>query len=105
MQTMPLIDAFIDLRCFLMIAHHIPGRLRLKASMKVAASGHTLDGKAIEAFLLSVPGVQSVRLNKMSGSAVITYDKGRIEPDYWRFLLTGEDQTVRDALEDQFISS
>lgn len=98
MRQANLIDAFIDLRQSVKIAHHIPGRLRLRASLSASMKGHKLDAKAIEQMLLSLPGVQSVRLNKMSGSSIISYDTSQVAPDFWTFILKGDDEAVSEKL-------
>lgn len=102
MRHADLIDAFIDLRPCLKIAHHIPGRLRLRASLSASLKGHKLDAKAIEQMLLALPGVDSVRLNKLSGSAVIAYNAKQLAPDFWDLILNGEPDLVIEKLKSLF---
>jgi|SRR5579871_254914 len=52
-------------------AHHIPGRLRIRsASIKHNAA----RAAALQQWLQSVPGVHSVQMNLLTGSALIYYN-------------------------------
>lgn len=105
MQQDTLIDLFIDLRQCLKIAHHIPGRLRLRASLSAATKNFQVSPDAIEKLLTSLDGVKDVRLNKLAGSATISYDRKKLHPDFWPALLTDDPDIVRTRLQDHFETS
>lgn len=75
----------------LQIAHHIPGRVRLK----LGAGG--TDGTAVGlgdigrllAALEASPGIGSVSFNPLARSGVITYDPAVIAPAVWQDLTGG----------------
>lgn len=105
MQQDNLIDLFIDLRQCLKIAHHIPGRLRLRASLSAATKNLQISPDAIVALLTSLDGVKDVRLNKLAGSATISYDQKKLPPDFWPALLADDPETVRAGLQKHFESA
>lgn len=60
------------------LVHHHPGRLRLRASAFVGAS----DALArVQARLDAMPGIASVEHNPKTGSLLIHYEPGLVEPD------------------------
>lgn len=81
-----------DLCRFLSIAHHIPGRIRIRLDRSAfsSAAGFSLD--LLETFLDSLErleGIEEVRLNAPALSCTIVYDQLRIESDAWDALLEG----------------
>lgn len=94
-----LIEAYFALRPYLSIAHHIPGRLRLRVSPKVLASGIRIDLAAAEALLRSMKGVVDLRVNKTAGSVVIEYRPYELVPEVWEQLLVGEPAAVAAELD------
>jgi hypothetical protein len=66
------------------IAHHIPGRIRLK----VLPSGIKMALQTdIQDVVQSVPGIRNVRVNPLSRSVVIEYDAARFPSDLWESIL------------------
>ncbi|QCQ22593.1 hypothetical protein [Desulfoglaeba alkanexedens] len=65
------------------IAHHIPGRIRLKISLEGVK---TLNGKMDAHDPLRVPGILSTRINRFARSIVIDYEEKRIPYDLWERL-------------------
>lgn len=64
--------------------HHIPGRLRVKHAgfkSEPAAMGE------VASCLEAVPGVDKVSLNPVTGSLVVLYDCGELEPEVLEGLL------------------
>jgi hypothetical protein len=62
----------------LQLVHHHPGRLRVRA--------HALEGAServtkVTARLDSLPGIIKLDHNKVTGSLLVTYEPGMIEPD------------------------
>lgn len=75
----------------LRIAHHIPGRVRLKLD---PASGGALasvlgDVTALHRALSGSPGIHSVSVNALALSCTIEYDPGRIPSSAWADVLNG----------------
>lgn len=78
----------------LRVAHHIPGRIRLKLS-----AGHSLDDSGLKLLgayadllvkvLGRVAGIRSVRLNPLARSCVLEYDPQVLSYEGWTDLLAG----------------
>lgn len=84
----------------LTIAHHIPGRVRLKLATQ---DGMTVDQAISDARQFGqgidrVPGIRSVSLNLLARSCVVEYDPGHIPPAAWQDLVTGRTSPAADSL-------
>ncbi|PIE68763.1 MAG: hypothetical protein CSA21_05715 [Deltaproteobacteria bacterium] len=95
-------DVFVALRQGLTVVHHIPGRIRVKLTMKVAARSD------VQQFLeeyRDLPGIGEVRVNRMARSAAITYDRDLIPPRELEELLTCGDgaraRAILDAIKER----
>lgn len=67
------------------IAHHIPGRVRLKFSPMVVQELKKVDPKRIaEKF----PGILNLRVNQLALTTVVEYDPEIIEPEIWEDLVS-----------------
>jgi len=73
----------------LSIAHHIPGRIRLKmsGSFPVERLG---EAKRFRGALGGVAGIKSIGLNALARSCTIEYDARAIPPAAWSGFLAGE---------------
>ena len=101
-MTAPAFDpaAMRRLTALLRIAHHIPGRVRLK--LNVAAAGEMTEiiavaknfGRSFE----NAPGIRSVSVNPAALSCVVEYDPGRIPPAEWEALIKGAPSMVAELL-------
>jgi len=71
------------------IAHHIPGRIRLKMSGSLP---HELiaEAKRFGQALGAVEGIRSIGLNALARSCTIEYDARAIPPLAWSGFLSGE---------------
>ncbi len=78
-----VITLLIDLAAHAQIAHHIPGRIRLK----IKPSGIPLAMKLDPQDLGFFTGVRSVRSNTAARSVVIDYDEQKIPFSLWEKLL------------------
>ncbi len=78
-----LVDTFLDHIKYFSIAHHIPGRIRVKASLLQAAHLVGVNTDGLEELVDDFPGITSYRLNKKGLSAVIEYDQKLLPPDLW----------------------
>jgi hypothetical protein len=95
------IELLLAMRRHLHVAHHIPGRLRLRADAGLLELAHRWQGPRIglaEAIAV-IEGVRDVRINAAAATAVIDYEPASLPPDTWRRLLDGSDDAVLEILE------
>lgn len=76
--------------------HHIPGRLRVRTTALKHDAAHRLEFRE---WLESVPGVTSVEMNAVTGSALIHYDVRIADGDGLMTLLCDEGWVPAAALE------
>ncbi|MDR3212965.1 MAG: cation transporter [Azoarcus sp.] len=82
------------------IAHHIPGRIRLKLNADVEdlrRIGHA-GIKRLDDALDAVPGVRRVHLNKLARSIIVEYDNRAIPDRAWPDLLANRFSPEATAL-------
>lgn len=97
-------SASLDLLPFaaacLAVAHHIPGRIRLKLALSAEKSiGAMLENvKALGDALDKSPAIRSVNLNLLAKSCTIEYDPERIAPGAWQDLVSGVKSPAVEAL-------
>lgn len=72
----------LKLRRWVMIGHHIPGRIRLKYKLGLVAQFATMKTNDIEQTLASIPAFKNYTLNSATGSIVIEYDPQIIKPQW-----------------------
>lgn len=95
-------SSLLTFAAHLSVAHHIPGRIRLK----LAASAGTAPKEAVEEAMrfsrtvTEVPGIRSVSLNPLARSCVVEYDPARIPPRAWQDLIDGAVSDASAALLD-----
>jgi hypothetical protein len=65
------------------IAHHIPGRIRLKILVSGVNMARDLD---FDAIARQIPGLLNAKAKVLSRSVVIDYDPRRLPPDLWEEL-------------------
>jgi len=94
------LDHFLSLRCHLQIAHHIPGRIRLRVAPSVFRALGSIDSSLLQRLPRSIDGVGEVRVNKAAGSAVISYAVDRLDPGLWERLIHGETGEVLALLKE-----
>ncbi|NVK18486.1 MAG: hypothetical protein HWE30_07330 [Methylocystaceae bacterium] len=85
-------------RHFLSGPSHVPGRLRLKCSLKAVKHLDKSLLSNLRVTLLDVKGVKDVRVNTAALSAIIEYDKTVIPPSVWTDFLGGDDNQADRAL-------
>lgn len=72
------------------IAHHIPGRIRLKLNHTDAGVKHVAAyAKRFDDIWQDIPGIRSAKLNLMARSCTVEYDKNLIPFHAWQDLLEG----------------
>ncbi len=73
----------LDIIPHLEVAHHIPGRIRLRISSSGIESLRSVD---LASHVDQVPGILSVRVNPLALSAIVEYDPERLDPGLWEDL-------------------
>ena len=102
MTDLPDLTALLALRHGISIAHHVPGRIRLRLAptlwdsarslgLDIATAGIWLRSAALPV----VAGVTATRLNAAAASLVIEYDPRQLDPSWWETLVLGvDDETL-----------
>lgn len=92
------LQPFLTLRRHLRIAHHIPGRIRLRAGPGIVKELGAVDGKALERVLGALDGIRDFRANPQAGSVVVEYLPASIKPEWWETLIHGDETAAVDLL-------
>jgi hypothetical protein len=87
-----LIDRLIELAGQSAIAHHIPGRIRLKVKLSALLLARDLE---ISDLVDRFEGILDARANAGSRSIVISYDTGTIAPGLWERMVDGKSDSAR----------
>ncbi len=82
------------------IAHHLPGRirLRLRAGEALPAVAGGLAPERVRQAIAGLPGIRDVRLNLLARSCTIEYDDTTIPPQAWIDLAAGLPGAAADRL-------
>lgn len=85
---------------YLRIAHHIPGRVRLKLVADLADADMDLLGgaKRFHAALSGRAGIRAISLNPLARSCTVEYDAAVIPPTAWSDLLAGTRSAAAEIL-------
>ena len=75
------------------IAHHIPGRIRLRFNQSILARLPKLNGieKEIQKVANQIEAIKNIRLNLFAGSVVVQYDTDILPPDFWQEVVAEKD--------------
>ena len=75
------------------IAHHIPGRIRLRFNHNILARLPKLNGikKEIQRMVNQIEAIKDIRLNLYAGSVVVQYDTDILSPDLWQEVVGEKD--------------
>lgn len=75
----------------LSIAHHIPGRIRLKLSGAATSAPSGAAERVLHFCRIApdVPGIRTAKLNPLARSCVVEYDPAAIPPAAWEDLAEG----------------
>lgn len=79
---------FLEIRSMIAIAHHVPGRLRLKLDPKLR---HHPAAESLKTLAERDAGIVNARLNPMARSLLVEYDPGRIAPEALQEFLVSPD--------------
>jgi len=78
-----IVDTFLDHLRHLRIAHHVPGRIRVKASLSAAQHLAKVDMQEAEALVQRIPGIEGYRANPGALSVIIQYDQHLLPFSLW----------------------
>jgi hypothetical protein len=92
------LSSFVALRRHLKIAHHIPGRIRLKIGLGAIGEIGTIDSSLVDRVLGAIDGIKDARVNAAAGSVVVAYQPGKIQPAWWEILINGDEAEARNLL-------
>lgn len=92
------LDAFLELRNHLKIAHHIPGRIRLKAAISVVNAFKKVDSALIDHILGAIHGIEKTEVNMVARSVIVTYSINDLKPEWWDILIKGKQKQAEDLL-------
>lgn len=84
----------------LSVAHHVPGRIRLKLTAPLGGELLALaeQAKAFGRTFSAMAGIRNVSLNPLAKSCTIEYDPNVIPATAWSGLLSGETTPGSEAL-------
>ena len=82
----------------LCLAHHLPGRVRLKLVDGGADAPPLAEIQTFLAALKSCPGIASAEINLLARSCLVLYDTKVIRPSAWSDLVEGRDSPELLAL-------
>lgn len=87
----------LKLRTWVVIGHHIPGRVRLKYKMGIMAHLAKYKLQDIECTLASIPAFKNCKLNSATGSILIEYDASLVNPHWIEQLFSDSEQQAEQA--------
>jgi len=75
------------------IAHHIPGRIRLRFNHSILAALPKLNGieKEIQKIADQIEAIKDIRLNLYAGSVVVQYDTDLLPSVFWEEVVAEKD--------------
>jgi hypothetical protein len=88
----------LTLRRFVEVAHHIPGRLRLRFSNKLIASLSQGKLKQLDAYCHPEGYLRRYQVNSETGSIVLEYDAAAIRPQILNQLFGSDGEQAQQAL-------
>lgn len=91
------IKAALKLRSWVSVAHHIPGRIRLKYKLGIIMHLARFNADSIEQALADIPAFHHYKLNRTTGSIVIEYNAQLINPELLEAIFSDDDKTAEQA--------
>ncbi|MEA3427618.1 MAG: hypothetical protein U9Q84_00050 [Thermodesulfobacteriota bacterium] len=76
------------------IAHHIPGRIRLRFNHSIVTRLPKVNGgieKEIQRVANQIEAIKNIRLNLYAGSVVVQYYTDILSPDFWQKVVGEKD--------------
>lgn len=102
-MALPDLSPFYGLRRFLSIAHHVPGRIRVKLSPMALAHLPDVDPAPFVNLAKRIRGVGMTRVNVPALSVVIEYDPVVIPAPLWERLLSGNPVEVERIIAERVV--
>ncbi len=94
-----LIDRLIEVAAQTAIAHHVPGRIRLKVKLSGLLLAQDLDAADLMKCFI---GILDARTNAAARSIIISYDESVISPHFWERMVNGKkDPSLRQSAREQ----
>lgn len=90
---------FISIRSMIEIAHHVPGRLRLRIDPEIRKHPAAAELGKLRS---NEFGILSTRLNPLARSLVVEYDTAKINPAVLEEFLVSKDNARVAELAEQF---
>jgi len=94
----PDLSPFLHLRRFVSIAHHVPGRIRLKLDFAALVHLPKVDPAPFVTLVGRIRGVKTTRLNAAALTVVVEYDPQIISAAVWPRLLVADAEEVERVL-------
>ncbi len=99
-----IVDDFLDHVRYLRVKHHVPGRIRVKASLNGAKKLISVGGTVIEETISAIPGIEDYRINKKALSVVIDYNPEILPFELWEDIgKLGEQPLYREQIKNQLL--
>ncbi len=100
-----IVDKFLDNTRYLKIAHHVPGRIRVKASWSGARKLAKEDTSDLGEVIDKIPGILEYRVNKKALSVIISYDSEVLPFQLWEDVGTlGENPGNRTEVKERLLN-
>ncbi|WED24673.1 cation transporter [Vibrio sp. JC009] len=91
------VETALKLRSWVQVAHHIPGRVRLKYKLSIIAHLARFNAGDIKRALDDIPAFRNYKLNSSTGSILIEYDPGLVSPALIEELFSPDDNIAERA--------
>lgn len=79
-----LLDEFLAHVKYFKIAHHVMGRIRVKALLSKVKKLSGIDKMDFEGIITRIPGIKDYRVNMKAFTVVIEYDPKILPYDLWQ---------------------
>jgi len=89
---------FMQLREHIKIAHHVPGRIRVRLMLSALKQLGDIDPTILESLQFEAEGIKDIRVNRTAGSATISYDPQIIPQASWETIINGEPEIAKQTL-------
>jgi hypothetical protein len=104
-----IVDTFLDHVRYLKIVHHVPGRIRVKASWdgarQLVKMDSRMDQQGLSEIISRIPGITEYRVNEKALSVIISYDTGILPFDLWEEVGSlGQYPMNREAVRGKLLS-
>lgn len=101
-------DDLVNLADCFSIIHHSPGRIRLRASLKLKDLANSVDSSDFNNLfdtINALPMIKHIKINKLIGSVTIEYDPKKFDSTLWEKWIEKSDialvySHIRQILED-----